>query len=57
MAQSPPTAPPIVRSVLNVTELAPGLAYWMAPHPEWEPDENWPEDVLCVYFEASDGTV
>ena len=42
---------------LNLTELAPGFAYWMAPHPEWEPDENWPEDVLCVYFEASDGTV
>ena len=41
----------------NVTELAPGLAYWMAPHPEWEPGENWPEDVLCVYYEASDGTV
>jgi hypothetical protein len=43
--------------VLNLTELAPGFAYWLAPHPEWEPDENWPEDVLCVYFEASDGTV
>jgi len=42
---------------VNLTELAPGFAYWMAPHPEWEPDENWPEDVLCVYFEASDGTV
>ena len=42
---------------MNLTELAPGFAYWMAPHPEWEPDENWPEDVLCVYFEASDGTV
>jgi len=42
---------------LNLTELAPGFAYWMAPHPEWEPDENWPEDVLCVYFEAADATV
>ena len=29
----------------------------MAPHPEWEPDENWPEDVLCVYYAAADGTV
>ena len=34
---------------MKVTELAPGLVYWMAPHPEWEPDENWPEDVLCVF--------
>jgi hypothetical protein len=42
---------------VNLTELAPGFTYWMAPHPEWEPGENWPEDVLCVYFEASDGTV
>src|SRR5205823_11921034 len=29
----------------------------MAPHPEWEPTENWPEDVLCVYYESSDGIV
>jgi glyoxylase-like metal-dependent hydrolase (beta-lactamase superfamily II) len=43
--------------VSNVTEIAPGLAYWMAPHPEWEPGENWPEDVLCVYYEAADGSV
>ena len=43
--------------MLNLTELAPGFAFWMAPHPEWEPDENWPEDVLCAYYEAADGTV
>ena len=42
---------------MNLTELAPGYAFWMAPHPEWEPDENWPEDVLCVYYAAADGTV
>ena len=42
---------------MNLTELAPGFAYWTAPHPEWEPDENWPEDVLCAYYEAVDGTV
>ena len=42
---------------MNVHELAPGLSYWMAAHPAWEPTENWPEEVLCVYFEASDGIV
>ena len=40
---------------MNVHELAPGLWYWLAPHPEWEPTENWPEEVLCVYLESSDG--
>ena len=29
----------------------------MAPHPRWEPAENWPEEVLCVYYQASDGIV
>jgi hypothetical protein len=42
---------------VNVHELAPGFWYWMAAHPEWEPTENWPEDVLCVYYESSDGIV
>jgi hypothetical protein len=42
---------------VNVHEIAPGFYYWMAPHPEWEPSENWPEDVLCVYFESTDGIV
>jgi glyoxylase-like metal-dependent hydrolase (beta-lactamase superfamily II) len=42
---------------VNVHELAPGFWYWMAPHPEWEPTENWPEDVLCVYYESSAGIV
>jgi hypothetical protein len=42
---------------MNVHELAPGLSFWMAAHPAWEATENWPEEVLCVYFEASDGIV
>jgi hypothetical protein len=29
----------------------------MAPHPAWESTENWPEEVLCAYFEAADGIV
>jgi hypothetical protein len=42
---------------IKAHELAPGLTYWLAPHPEWEPTENWPEDVLCVCLERPDGIV
>jgi glyoxylase-like metal-dependent hydrolase (beta-lactamase superfamily II) len=35
-------------------EVAPGLRYWKAPHPEWEGATDWPEDVGCVYYEAAD---
>jgi glyoxylase-like metal-dependent hydrolase (beta-lactamase superfamily II) len=28
-----------------VRELRPGLWHWQAPHPEWEPDALWPEQV------------
>ena len=26
-------------------QLRPGLWHWTAPHPEWTPDEPWPQDV------------
>jgi len=42
---------------VDVHELAPGLRYWYAPHPEWRPDENWPEGVLCAYYESPDALV
>jgi glyoxylase-like metal-dependent hydrolase (beta-lactamase superfamily II) len=42
---------------VEVHEVAPGLWYWLAPHPEWTPDENWAEDVLCVYYESSEAVV
>jgi hypothetical protein len=38
-------------------QLEAGLSYWLAAHPAWEPTENWPEEVLCVYFEAPEGVV
>ena len=41
----------------DVHELAPGFGYWLAPHPGWQPGENWPEEVLCVRFESPDGIV
>jgi hypothetical protein len=42
---------------MTVEELAEGLWYWTAPHPEWVPEENWPEDVPCVYYESPDAVV
>ncbi|MDX6493960.1 MAG: hypothetical protein QOH02_1895, partial [Gaiellaceae bacterium] len=42
---------------MDVHELAPGLRYWYAPHPEWRPDDDWPEGVLCAYFESTDALV
>ncbi len=35
-------------------EVAPGLRYWTAPHPQWRGATEWPEEVGCVYFEAAD---
>ncbi len=28
-----------------VRELRPGLWHWRAPHPDWTPEEPWPQDV------------
>ena len=44
-------------------EIAPGLHYWTAAHPSWEPGAepesagDWPEQVGCVLFEAPDAVV
>src|SRR5688500_4892183 len=40
--------------VSEMTESAPGLRYWKAPHPQWNGAIEWPEDVGCVYYEAAD---
>jgi hypothetical protein len=42
---------------MEITQIAPGLRYWTAPHPEWRGATDWPEDVGCVYCEASDAIV
>ncbi|MGI9112300.1 MAG: hypothetical protein ACR2GT_08925 [Gaiellaceae bacterium] len=48
---------------MRVDEIAPGLWRWTAPHPGWEPvpepesPADWPRDVGCVYYEASDSVV
>jgi glyoxylase-like metal-dependent hydrolase (beta-lactamase superfamily II) len=38
-------------------EVAPGLRYWLAPHPDWQPGNDWPEEVLSVEYEAPDALV
>jgi hypothetical protein len=41
----------------GLTQLKAGLSYWLAPHPEWTPEENWPEEVMCARYESADGVV
>jgi hypothetical protein len=44
-------------------EIAPGLYYWTAAHPSWDPVHepespgDWPEHVGCVLFEGPDAVV
>ena len=33
------------------------LSWWLAPHPDWEPTEDWPEEVPVVRFERDDEVV
>lgn len=42
---------------MEVREIAPGLRYWTAPHPEWGGATDRPEHVGCVYYEATDAIV
>ncbi len=42
---------------MTVTELAPGLWRWTAPHPDWKEGDDWEQEVGCVYYEAPEATV
>jgi hypothetical protein len=42
---------------VHVGELAPGLWWWTAEHPEWTPTQSWDPVVRCFYVEAEDATV
>ena len=42
---------------MNVTELAPGLWRWTAPHPDWKESDDWEQEVGCTYYEAPAMTV
>lgn len=30
------------------------LSWWMAPHPDWNPTEDWPQEVPVVLYETDD---
>jgi len=42
---------------MEVERIAQGLWRWTARHPDWSPDEDWPENVGCVYYEDADAVV
>ena len=42
---------------MDVDEIAPGVWRWTAPHPDWKPDQDWPQLVGCVYWEGPDAIV
>jgi hypothetical protein len=42
---------------MDVEKIAPGLWRWTASHPEWTPDEDWPQQVGCIYYESADAVV
>ena len=33
------------------------LSWWFTPHPDWEPTEDWPEEVPVVRYETDDAVV
>lgn len=42
---------------MRVGELAPGLWWWTARHPDWQPSQSWDPEVRCFYAEAEDATL
>ena len=50
-------------SRVDLTEIAPGLWRWTAPHPDWRPGAepgspgDWEQNVGCVLYEARDAAV
>ena len=42
---------------MQVDEIVPGLWRWTAPHPDWKQDDDWEQEVGCVYYEAPGATV
>ena len=39
---------------MRVQKLGPGLWRWTALHPEWTSEEEWGEEVGCLYLETED---
>jgi glyoxylase-like metal-dependent hydrolase (beta-lactamase superfamily II) len=42
---------------MNLNQIAPGLYYWTAPHPDWNGATDWPENVGCVFYESPNAAV
>jgi glyoxylase-like metal-dependent hydrolase (beta-lactamase superfamily II) len=42
---------------VDLREIAPGLWYWTAPHPDWRGATDWPERVGCVCCETGEAAV
>jgi glyoxylase-like metal-dependent hydrolase (beta-lactamase superfamily II) len=42
---------------MDVQQLGEGLWRWTAPHPEWNPGDDWDRDVGCVYAETPEAVV
>jgi glyoxylase-like metal-dependent hydrolase (beta-lactamase superfamily II) len=38
-------------------ELSERLTYWTAPHPQWQPNADWPQEVGCVLYVGTDALV
>ncbi len=41
----------------HVNQLSERLTYWTEPHPNWQPNPEWPEEVGCVIYAAPDALV
>jgi hypothetical protein len=39
---------------VRLQKIRPGLWRWTALHPEWTPEDEWGEEVGCLYQETSD---
>jgi hypothetical protein len=42
---------------VNIREVAPGLWYWAAAHPDWRGATDWPEQVGCVCYRSPETAV
>jgi glyoxylase-like metal-dependent hydrolase (beta-lactamase superfamily II) len=42
---------------VTIRQIAPDLWYWTAPHPQWRPGYDWPEQVGCVCCRSPEAVV
>ena len=44
-------------SVMRAISVSESLTWWLAPHPAWRPNSDWPEEVGFATWESSDSYV